>query len=162
MTIQQFGALFKAFKIYPSTIVEEFLGLYNVPQDIRINDPTWCSFINDVVVSFGGASAHVYLLDFLKSVADSYLKDKRQQQFVMDLLQLKVPKLFAVEEGANETIEKEDETVARKFSAFLRNFINRHALKNSILNQMTTLLVNTSLSGLSLEKKLRILVYHLS
>ena len=151
MTIQQFGALFKAFKIYPSSTVEEFLGLYKVPQDIRINDPTWHSFINEVVISFGGARAHYYLLDFLKSVAEGYLADKRQQEFVMDLLQLKVPKLFAIEEGADETMKKEDATVARKFSTFLRNFINRHALKNSILSQMTALLVSTSLSGLQLR-----------
>lgn len=141
MTIQQFGSLFKAFKIYPAKIVEEFLGLYVVQQDIKIKDPTWHAFISEIVERFGGASNHFFLLDLLKSVASGYLADKRQTEFILDLLQLKVPKLFAVEKEADEMAEKEDMEVAKKFSLFLRGFISRNALKHSILTQMTALLV---------------------
>ena len=60
---------------------------------------------------------------------------------MVDLLQLKVPKLFAMEEGSDEMAEKEDFEVARRFTIFLRSYINRLALKQSLLAQMSTLLV---------------------
>ena len=151
MTIHQFGALFKAFKIYPSSAVEEFLSSYQVQQGIKINDPTWHSFISEVVSRFCGAKSHFFLLDFLKLVAARYVMDSRQTLYVMDLLQLKVPKLFAIEEETNETDEKEDVEVRRNFSAFLWNFINRNALKHSILTNMTTILVHGCLLCLPLE-----------
>ena len=112
-----------------------------VQQDVRIDDPTWHSFINEVVVRFGGASHHFFLLDFLRSVAASYVTDERQKEFVLDLLQWNMPKLFAVKEGADEVTEKKDVEVARNFSIFLRNFINRNALKHSILIQLPDVLV---------------------
>ena len=126
--------------------MEDFLGQYVVQQDIRINDPTWHSFISEVVVRFGDARHHFFLLGFLESVAAGYLTDKRQKEFVLDLLQLNVPKLFAVEEGADEATEKEDVEVGKNFSIFLRNFINRHALKHSILTKMTDILVCSYIS----------------
>ena len=141
MTIQQFGSLFKAFKIYPVQMVEQFLKSYEIPSGLTICDPTWLVFISEIVSRFGGARNHYFLLDFLTSVASAYLKDKRQKQFVTDLLQLKVPKLFAVEEGEDEEVRKEDLQVATKFSAFLKSYILRHALKHSLLNQMTDILV---------------------
>ena len=60
---------------------------------------------------------------------------------MVDLLQLKVPKLFAIDEGSDEMAEKEDMEVAKRFTFFLRNYVNRHALKQSLLAQMSTLLV---------------------
>ena len=141
LTIQQFGSLFKAFKIYPVKMVEEFLGFYEIRQGMKINDPTWQTFISEIVSRFGGARNHFFLLDFLKNVSHSYLHEIRQSEFVVDLLQLKVPKLFAMEEGSDEIAEKEDLEVARRFTFFLRNYVNRHALKQSILAQMSTLLV---------------------
>ena len=145
LTIQQFGSLYKAFKIYPAEMVEEFLGFYVIQPGMKINDPTWQTFIGEIVARFGGGRNHYYLLDFLKSVSNSYLTEARQASFVVDLLQLKVPKLFAMEEGSDEIAEKEDLEVARRFSLFLRAYINRHALKQSILAQMSTLLVCTGM-----------------
>ena len=141
LTIQQFGSLFKAFKIYPVKMVEEFFGFYEIQQGMKINDPTWQTFISEIVSRFGGARNHFFLLDFFKNVSHSYLHEIRQSEFVVDLLQLKVPKLFAMEEGSDEMAEKEDLEVARKFTFFLRNYVTRHALKQSILAQMSTLLV---------------------
>ena len=139
MSIQQFGALFKAFKIYSPNIVEQFLKTYKVQPDVKIDDPTWHSFISEVVMRFGGARNHFFLLDFLQSVATGYLADRRQKEFILDLLQLSVPKLFAVEEGCEDAAE--DMEVTKKFTFFLRSFISRHALKHSILTQMTAILV---------------------
>lgn len=63
---------------------------------------------------------------------------------MLDLLQLKVPKLFAVEEGG-----KEDEEVCLQFSAFLRNYISRNALKLTILGQIRNILVSDRGEGRS-------------
>lgn len=109
---------------------------------MKINDPTWQNFIGEIVSRFGGARNHNFLLDFLKSASNSYLIEARQAMFVIDLLQLKVPRLFAVEEGADEIAETEDLEVARRFILFLRAFINRHALKQTVLAQMSTILVS--------------------
>ena len=49
---------------------------------------------------------------------------------------LEVPKLFAVEGG-----EEEDEAVAHEFSAFLRDYVCRNALKYIILGKMNIILV---------------------
>lgn len=54
---------------------------------------------------------------------------------MVDLLKLKVPKLFAVEQG------EEDEEVRRKFSTFLQNYIRICDLKHTILEKMGDILV---------------------
>ena len=84
---------------------------------------------------FSSAQRHHYLLDFLQSVAKRYHDDGRAGELVVDLLKLGVPKLFAVEEG------EKDEEVAHKFSAFLRDYINRNRLRHTILGKMNIILV---------------------
>ena len=55
---------------------------------------------------------------------------------MLDLLHLKVPKLFAsVGEG------REDSAVQQDLTAFLKDYINRNALKQSILRNMTKIMV---------------------
>lgn len=79
------------------------------------------------------------LLDFLKKVAERYLQDTRAAEFVLDVLLLSVPKLFAVEEGG-----KENEAAANisvEFTAFLKDYITRNSLKPLILAQMKDILV---------------------
>ena len=142
MTIQQFGALFKALKIYPVESVRKFLEVYVVQQDIKIDDPTWQSFISEVVARFTGARNHVFLLDFLKSVSCAYVADERQNELILDLLQLTVPELFAVEEGADESVQQMDMEVARNFSEFLNCYVHRHVQKHFILFHMTTIIVS--------------------
>ena len=123
-------------------MVEEFLGFYVIQPGMKINDPTWQTFISEIISRWCGARNHFFLLDFLKNVSSSYLTEARPAAFVVDLLQLKIPKLFATEEGSDEMAEKkEDLEVSRRFCYFLRGYINRHALKQSVLAQMSTLLV---------------------
>ena len=141
MSIQQFGALFKAFKLYSPNIVEKFLKTYKVQPNVKIDDPTWHSFIDKVVVRFGGARNHFFFLDFLRLVASSYVANRRQKEFVLDLLRLSVPKLFAVDEGCDNATEMEDKEVAKEFTFFLSSFISRHALKHCIMTQMTAIMV---------------------
>ena len=85
---------------------------------------------------FSGAQHHHFLLDFFQSVAERYHADGRAGELVVDLLKLKVPKLFAAEGGGVE-----DEVVAHKFSAFLRDYINRNGLKHTVLGKINIILV---------------------
>ena len=82
-----------------------------------------------------GAHHHYYLLDFFQSVAKCYHNHRRAGNLVVDLLELKVPKLFAVLEG------EKDEEVRCQFSAFLRDYILRCDLKHTILGKMIKILV---------------------
>lgn len=55
---------------------------------------------------------------------------------MVDLLKLKVPKLFAVERG-----REEDEAVAHEFSAFLRSYILKCSLKHTIVTKIIDIMV---------------------
>lgn len=130
-----------AFELYVPSIVEQFLKSKKIWTNMKINDPTWQSFISAVVDRFVGGNHHFFLLDFICSVADGYLAEGRQNEFILDLLQLNVPKLFAVETGADEASEEMDMEVAGKFSLFLCDYINKNALRPIILTQMISILV---------------------
>ena len=85
---------------------------------------------------FSGAQDHHYLLNFLQSVAERYRQDGRAGDLIVDLLNLKVPKLFAVDRGGEK-----DEEVRRKFSHFLLGYILKCPLKHTILEKMNDILV---------------------
>ena len=123
--------------VYCLQFIESYLRAYRVPQGIRIRDATWSVFINELVSRF---PYHPYLLTFLKSIAEHYRIEKRAHEFIMDLLQLNVPKLFAVEPGE---LEEDAQAVAMEFTSFLYDFINRNALKPAILTQLTSIMVRT-------------------
>ena len=138
MSIPQFSSLLKASRIhYPSKMVEDFLSQYIIQPNVKINNLTWHSFISEIVARFSGARNHLFLLDFLEKVSEGYLASKREQEFIVDLLQLKVPLLFALEQGTEEAAEKEDKEVARKFTVLVRGYI----IKHSIPTPMTAILV---------------------
>ena len=93
-------------------------------------------FPNTNAPRFSSAQHHHYLLDILKRVASRYHDDGRARDLVMDLLKLKVPKLFAVEQGGEK-----DEKVRLLFSSFLSDYIRRNALKHTILMKMSKIMV---------------------
>lgn len=149
MTIQQFGSLYKAFKIYPNSSVENFLGGYVPLSDIDITEPTWRSFFGDIVSRFVGARHHGFLFDFLNTVSVVYLHDERSQEFVFHLLELRVPKLFAVDdEECDEGIRKEDFAIRDRFWKFLSNYITSNGLKNTIVTHISRILVNLAVHSL--------------
>ena len=75
-------------------------------------------------------------MNFLKSVAQRYDKDGRAGDLVVDLLKLKVPKLFAVEGGGEK-----DEDVREEFSDFLKSYVFRCKLKHTIQKKMESIQV---------------------
>ena len=83
---------------------------------------------------FSGAHAHNCIHDFLQSVAKRYEESGRAKDFVLDLLALRVFKLFAIE-------SEEDKAVQESFKASLLAFIRRNALKHALLSDMTVIMV---------------------
>ena len=142
MSIEQFCSLFKAFKVYRVSTLEDFLKSVTLPPKLCICDTTWQAFLYEVVERFSGASTHFFLGPFMESVGQAYANNRHAQEFIEDILRLKVPKLLALEED-NQT--EEDAEVPKKFSSFLHSYINSHALKDSLLKRMKTLLVSTIL-----------------
>ena len=74
-----------------------------------------------------------HLLEFLKSVADDYRSDQRAKDFIPDLLQLKVPLLFAAE---NEPGAGGGSQVGDTFSVFLHEYTRRNNLCPVITNEI--------------------------
>ena len=138
MNVQQFGCLFKTLNTYPSEFVEIFLKDYDTHSLIQISNPVWISLFNEVVSRFPGAKSHSFFLEFLSKVEASYIKRGRNREFMIDILTMKVPKLFAV----NSATQIDDLEVVEKFRVQLRQHINNNALKLSIVSNLSRILVS--------------------
>lgn len=167
MSIQQFFPLYRAFRIWPNKVsvappstippptflphlslphlflpqfLEDYLSGYDVPPGVKISDGTWREFFAEVVNRFA-AQQHRYLLNFLKSVAERYRDDGRAGELVLDLMKLGVPKLFVEGVPGGVAGEEPRASVPQEFSTFLWEFINRNAVKHTILQQTPLILV---------------------
>ena len=92
-----------------------------------------------------GNSGCFTVLDFLKAAGNKYDKEGRSREFVCDLLDMKVPQLFAVVSedqvtGQNQTISA-DQTAQQMFSCFLHEYIINKALKNGLLGRIDKIMV---------------------
>ena len=83
--------------------------------------------------SFQNEEPQTHLLEFLKSVAESYRSNKRAGDFIPDVLRLNVPLLFAAE---NEPGAGDGSLVGDMFSSFLREYIQRNNLHPVIMNKI--------------------------
>ena len=152
MTVQQFGTLYKAFKIYPNSIVEKFLSQYVLPSDIDLTEPTWRSFFGDIVSRFPGARHHGFLFNFLDTVSCVYLNSQRHQEFVFHLLEFRVPKLFAVDyEECDEEVRKVDAAIGENFRTFLYSYITSNCLKNTIITKIARIMVSLAVSKITVH-----------
>ena len=117
-----------------------------IPEEIKISDPTWQSFLYEVIQRFVRPFDHEFLLDFLQRVACAYLTSKRSKIFVFDLLELNIPKLLAVNseeiDGGEEKEMEEDHTVEKKLIKFLRNYIESNDLIYTLLSRTKKLFVS--------------------
>ena len=136
MTLHQFSSLFKAFKIYSSKDVTDFLKLYTFSSGLRICDDTCRMFINDVVERFSGAKNHFFLMILLESAGEAYSQQKRPLNFITDLLHLKTPKLFSLTEDTDGEGEDYNLQVFREFTRFLTKYISRNSIKEFLLNEI--------------------------
>ena len=79
------------------------------------------------------APDHLCLFKFLKRLADHYLSESRAEKFVLDLIVLDVPELFATGQ------DDEHEEVKAQFDGYLRDYVRRipNAQKSALLAQMS-------------------------
>ena len=73
----------------------EYLEQYTVPAGTKVNDATCKEFFSGIVTDFSGAHEHYYLFDYLMKISERYKEDGCAKMFILNLLQLGVPKLFS-------------------------------------------------------------------
>ena len=76
-----------------------------------------------------GAHNHRFILNFMKTVRDNYVKDGRSHDFILDLLGINVPKLFGLPEDTDKGHPVAVE-VQSEFSAFIQSYIHHNALNH--------------------------------
>ena len=91
---------------------------------------------------YSEAQHHKTLLEFLKSVGDTYQQQGRAKDFILDLLHLNVSKLFA--EGLEvPPLQQHGNTVgtAVEFSTFLRTYIQKYSIRDAVLQDISVIWV---------------------
>ena len=76
------------------------------------------------------------MLTFIKTVAVSYKEDRRAVQFIPDLLQLDVPRLFSSEPHRGAELSG----VGEAFVEFLKEYIRRNNLSAPLIREIQVLL----------------------
>eukprot|EP00731_Ephydatia_muelleri_P026808 Em0018g908a len=123
--------------------VEEYLNVYKIPLGIKICDGTWNVFINEVIDRHSGGHNHRFLLEFIKRVGTHYATDRRPLDFILDLLDIKVPKLFALPEKTDNGYAVAVE-VQGNLSTIVQDYIYLNALKSGLLQRMSKILCSIS------------------
>ena len=75
------------------------------------------------------------IVGLLKRIGDSYKVDKRQNEFISDLMKLNVPKLLHVPED-------DDHDVEMAFTKMIHIFIRENELQEVIINQLLSIVVS--------------------
>eukprot|EP00731_Ephydatia_muelleri_P026782 Em0018g882a len=124
--------------------VEEYLSAYKIPQAIKLCDGTWSVFIIEVIDRYSGAHNHHFLLEFIKRVGAHYATDRRPLEFILDLLDINVPKLFALPEKTDKGYVVAVE-VQGNLSTFVQEYIHLNALTSDLLQRMNKIMSSISL-----------------
>ena len=74
------------------------------------------------------------IINLLERISVVYQNNKRQNSFIKDLMQSDVPNLFS---------EGDDQSIQTLFVDMVCTFIQKNALKEIILGQVTTIMVCT-------------------
>ena len=82
--------------------------------------------------SFPSHQMQLQLLGFLQKTGECYKEDKRAEEFIPNLLDFNVPRLFAIEEQQDDV--GEESSVADKFVEFLKGYMKSNSLHSSLLN----------------------------
>ncbi|KAL5475173.1 hypothetical protein EMCRGX_G027240 [Ephydatia muelleri] len=114
---------------------EDYLSAYKITPGIKICD----GFISEVTDRHSGANNHHFLLDFIKQVGAQYVTDKRPRDFILDLLKINVPMLFALPEKTDNGYDVAVE-VQSNLSTFVQEYIYDNGLKKGLLPRMSKML----------------------
>ena len=128
-------------------VVVQNQGCTTILNEFRSNNLWLISNFWSFLISFAGAVAHGFVVDFLQSVSDCYLERTCPEQFVLDLLQLRVPKLFAESKKPDTSLTtlQSPFVVREKFTTNLYEYIYNNNLKEKLQMQMTTIIVRSFL-----------------
>ena len=96
--------------------------------------------VTDTHCRHSGANNHHFLLKFIKSIGTQYVTDKRPHDFILDLLKIDVPKLFALPEKTDNGYDVAVE-VQSNLSTFVQDYIYSNDLKKGLLPRMSKILV---------------------
>lgn len=88
-----------------------------------------------VLSRFRSHLLQLQLLGFLQTVGERYRDDKRTPEFIPDLLQLNVPRLFATDDQLDGS-----GSVGDQFVDFLKGYVKRHNLQRSLLSLIQSVL----------------------
>ena len=81
----------------------------------------------------------MFFFEFFKKAADQYVSGKREQTFILDLLQLRVPNLFSVR---NRKLLQSDKVVIHKFRCELSIHEGKFMQRSTLLKQVPLILVS--------------------
>ena len=127
--------------------------MYKLSHKIRICDDTWNASITEVVSRYvnivillcvahlylhrmPGAHNHRFVLNFMKTVGNHYVKDGCPHDFILDLLGINVPQLFGLPKDTDKGYPVAVE-VQSEFSAFIQSYIHRNALNHFLFVQVS-------------------------
>ena len=99
-----------------------------------------------LIYSHPGASGHEFLLEFLRAVGHCYEKSY-PDLFVLDMLKLNVPLLFAHSRSHLAVQSAADKDVHIKFITNLCEYILKNNMQEKLLGGMQTILVCLSFIG---------------
>ena len=96
--------------------------------------------VTDTHCRHSGANNHHFLLEFIKQVGAQYVTDQRPRDFILDLLKINVPMLFALPEKTDNGYDVAVE-VQSNLSTFVQEYIYDNGLKKGLLPRMSKMLV---------------------
>jgi len=86
---------------------------------------------------FSDAHCKKCIVGLLKRAGDAYKNGRKQHSFVMDLMKLDIPELLLVNASKDH-----DPNVENLFIEMIRGFIQRNALRDTILSQVVPIMVS--------------------
>jgi len=89
-----------------------------------------------MLVRLPGASNQTCVHRFLFQIAENYKEQKKELDFVFDILKVDVPELFA-------EVSQQDEAAVTNFVRDLKKFVVQNKLKHKLLTEMKEILVRT-------------------
>jgi len=93
------------------------------------------------LIRLPGAHNQKGIHKFLFQIAISYKEQKIAVEFIIDLLGIKTPELFAVHLTEKDEKFQEDHVAVKDFAEKLQKFIKENQLKHQLLSQMEKILV---------------------
>ena len=87
---------------------------------------------------FSRVHCRICIVGLLERINKAYKTSKKQNTFVMDLMQLDSPDLFLV-----QSPKEDDPKVDKLFIGMVRTFIQKNTLREIILSQIPSIMVST-------------------